>query len=270
LGDSRAEFYRHIDAANIDLKGFTGDFYHRVCLASLDPVLDTLHYLTHHTSVWVEITNLLIPGLNDSDAEPSAMTRWVAGQLGPDVPVHFTAFHPDFKMRDRPPTPTATLARARRIALDQGIRDAYTGNTHDTAGQSASCHHCGAPVIERDWYRLGGYETYQAACGNRQTVTPSPRPGPRPRHADYRDPVRLGRVPLPVYSPHRADASSVQVEMHTTASSHTACCRRRVPTAGSHRMYQTRRPLLLHSRNVSPPGLSQVPELAPSAGGQQW
>jgi pyruvate formate lyase activating enzyme len=169
----RAEFFRHIDAANVDLKGFTGDFYHRVCLASLDPVLQTLHYLTHHTSVWVEITNLLIPGVNDSDAEISAMTRWVAGQLGPDVPVHFTAFHPDFKMRDRPPTPPATLARARRIALDQGIRYAYTGNTHDTAGQSTYCHHCGQLVIERDWYRLGAYRlTPDGRCMNCGTLIP--------------------------------------------------------------------------------------------------
>jgi pyruvate formate lyase activating enzyme len=153
----RAEFFRHIDAVNVDLKGFTGDFYHRVCLASLGPVLETLQYLVHQTSVWVEITNLVIPGVNDSDAEIGAMTRWVAGQLGPDVPMHFTAFHPDFKMTDRPPTPPATLARARRIALDAGIRHAYTGNTHDPAGQSTYCHHCGKLMIERDWYRVGAY-----------------------------------------------------------------------------------------------------------------
>ena len=169
----RADFFRHIDAANVDLKGFTGDFYHRVCLARLDPVLETLQYLTHQTSVWVEITNLLIPGVNDSDAEISAMTRWVAGELGPDVPMHFTAFHPDFKMRDRPPTPPATLTRARRIALDNGIRYAYTGNTHDTAGQSTYCHHCGEVVIERDWYRLGGYRlTPQGRCWNCDTPLP--------------------------------------------------------------------------------------------------
>ena len=105
--EPRAEFFRHIDAANVDLKGFTGDFYRRTCLAALDPVLDTLVYLRHETAVWLEITTLLIPGLNDSDAELDAMTRWVVEQLGPDVPMHFTAFHPDFKMRDRPPTPAA-------------------------------------------------------------------------------------------------------------------------------------------------------------------
>jgi pyruvate formate lyase activating enzyme len=123
--------------------------------------------------MWVEITNLLIPGLNDSDAEIGAMTRWVAGQLGPDVPVHFTAFHPDFKMRDRPPTPPATLARARRIALGNGIRYAYTGNTHDPAGQSTYCHHCGELVIERDWYRLGSFRlTPQGRCANCATPIP--------------------------------------------------------------------------------------------------
>jgi pyruvate formate lyase activating enzyme len=153
--EPRAEFFRHIDAANVDLKGFTGEFYRRVCLAALDPVLETLLYLRHEAGVWLEITNLLIPGLNDSDAEIGALTRWVAGQLGPDVPVHFTAFHPDFKMRDRPPTPPQTLARARRIALDNGLRYAYTGNVHDPEGQSTRCHECGALVIERDWYRLG-------------------------------------------------------------------------------------------------------------------
>src|SRR6516164_9843448 len=153
--EPRAEFFGHIDAANVDLKGFTGEFYRRTCLAGLDPVLETLLYLRHETGVWLEITNLLIPGLNDSDAEIDAVTRWVAGQLGPDVPVHFTAFHPDFKMRDRPPTPPATLARARRIAMDNGVRYAYTGNVHDPAGQSTRCHGCGTLLIERDWYRLG-------------------------------------------------------------------------------------------------------------------
>src|ERR1700756_4122492 len=124
--EPRAEFYRHMDAANVDLKGFTGDFYHRVCLAKLDPVLETLEYLRHQTGVWLEITNLLIPGVNDSDAEIDAMTQWVAGHLAPDVPMHFTAFHPDFKMLDRPPTSPQTLTRARRIAAANGIRYPYT------------------------------------------------------------------------------------------------------------------------------------------------
>jgi len=169
--EPRAEFYRHIDAANVDLKGFTRDFYHRVCLGRLDPVLETLQYLKHQTDVWLEITNLLIPGLNDSDGQIDAMTRWVARHLGTDVPVHFTAFHPDFRMRDWAHAPAATLARARQIALGNGIRYPYTGNVHDAAGQSTYCHGCGELVIERDWYRLGVYRLAGdgrcATCGTR-------------------------------------------------------------------------------------------------------
>src|SRR5437899_12323906 len=120
-----------MDAANVDRKAFSEKFYRESCAGQLQPVLETLEYLKHHTSVWFEITNLMIPGLNDSEEETDALTRWVAERLGPDVPVHFTAFHPDWKMRDRPPTPSATLARARRIALRNGLRYAYTGNVHD-------------------------------------------------------------------------------------------------------------------------------------------
>jgi pyruvate formate lyase activating enzyme len=189
---ARAEFYRHIDAANVDLKGFTGDFYHRVCLGKLDPVLETLLYIRHETEVWLEITNLLIPGLNDSDSEVDTMTHWVAGQLGPDVPVHFTAFHPDFKMLDRPPTPPATLARARRIALDNGVRYAYTGNVHDPAGQSTHCHQCGELVIERDWYRLGAWRlTTDGRCATCDTRLPGVFDGPPGTWGPRRLPVRL-------------------------------------------------------------------------------
>ena len=190
--EPRAEFYRHIDAANVDLKGFTGDFYHRVCLAALDPVLQTLLYLRHETGVWLEITNLLIPGVSDSDTELDAMTRWVAGQLGPDVPVHFTAFHPDFKMRDRPPTPPETLARARRIALDNGIRYAYTGNVHDPAGQSTRCHACGEVVIERYWYRLGAWRlTGDGQCRSCGTRIPGVFDGSPGTWGPRQLPVRL-------------------------------------------------------------------------------
>jgi len=153
--EPRREFYSHIDAANIDLKAFTEDFYHRACAGSLGPVLETLEYVRHETDVWFEITTLLIPGLNDSDEELDRMTRWIVGNLGPDIPHHFTAFHPDFKMFDRPTTPTSTLRRARRIAVDNGERYVYTGNVHDPSGQSTFCHQCGATLIERDWYRLG-------------------------------------------------------------------------------------------------------------------
>jgi pyruvate formate lyase activating enzyme len=150
----RAEFYRHMDAANVDLKGFTEKFYHDICAGQLRPVLETLEYLEHETSVWFEITNLVIPGLNDSDEEIDAMTRWIVERLGPDVPVHFTAFHPDWRMLDRRPTPPSTLSRARRIALDNGVRYAYTGNVHDLAGGTTVCHGCGTALIERDWYTM--------------------------------------------------------------------------------------------------------------------
>jgi pyruvate formate lyase activating enzyme len=164
-----AEFYRHMDAANVDLKAFTDDFYHRICAGRLRPVLDTLEYLKHETNVWFEITNLMIPGLNDTPAETDAMTRWIVERLGPDVPLHFTAFHPDWKLLDRPPTPAETLTRARQIALANGIRYAYTGNVRDLVGQSTYCHGCGAVLIERDGYELGAWRLGEcgrcAACG---------------------------------------------------------------------------------------------------------
>jgi pyruvate formate lyase activating enzyme len=167
--DARVEFYAHMDAANVDLKAFTESFYADTCAGHLAPVLETLEYLRHETDVWFEITNLLIPGLNDSDAEVDAMTRWVVERLGPDVPMHFTAFHPDYKLLDRPPTPPATLTRAREIALGNGVRYAYTGNVHDTDGGSTFCSGCGARVIERDWYELGEYRLGEEgrceACG---------------------------------------------------------------------------------------------------------
>ena len=167
----RAEFYRHIDAANVDLKAFTEHFYRKICGSELAPVLETLEYLRRETQVWVELTTLLIPGHNDSDAELDAMTRWVVERLGPDVPMHFTAFHPDWKMTDVPPTPPATLARARAIARGNGVRHAYTGNVHDAAGGSTYCHGCVARLIERDWYEIGEYaltgDGCCKACGTR-------------------------------------------------------------------------------------------------------
>ncbi|MFO7664288.1 MAG: AmmeMemoRadiSam system radical SAM enzyme [Chloroflexota bacterium] len=150
----RREFFSHMDAANVDLKGFTESFYRNICAAELAPVLDTLCYLKHETNVWFELTTLLIPGLNDSNEELDEMTRWVVDELGPDVPMHFTAFHPDYKMLDRPPTPPLTLSRARRIALSNGVCYAYTGNVHDDEGGSTYCHQCGQQVIGRDWYHI--------------------------------------------------------------------------------------------------------------------
>ena len=148
----REEFFRHIDAANVDLKAFTDRFYHKLCGGHLQPVLDTLVYLKHHTDVWLEITTLLIPGENDSDAELEEMAQWVVANLGPDVPWHFSAFHPEWKMLDKTSTPLATLIRARDIAIKHGVRYAYTGNVHYGAGDSTYCPQCHSRVIGRDWY----------------------------------------------------------------------------------------------------------------------
>lgn len=153
----RVDFYRHMDAANIDLKGFTEAFYHKICHGQLQPVLDTLLYLKHQTSVWFEITTLLIPGENDSDHELHNMCQWIAENLGLDVPLHFSAFHPAFKMMDKEVTPLATLLRARKIALSYGLHYVYCGNVHDSKSDSTYCANCQHLLIERDWYQLGQY-----------------------------------------------------------------------------------------------------------------
>ena len=189
----RREFFAHMDAANVDLKGFTEAFYRDVCAGELAPVLDTLRYLKHETSVWFELTTLLIPGLNDSDAELDAMTRWVVDELGPDVPMHFTAFHPDYKLLDRPPTPATTLSWARAIALSNGARYAYTGNVHDEAGGSTRCHSCGERVIGRDWYTLTAWNlTAGGHCRRCGTACAGVFDGQPGRWGARRLPVRLG------------------------------------------------------------------------------
>ncbi len=163
--EARREFYAKMDAANVDLKGFTDDFYWKLCGGHLQPVLDTLVYLVNETRVWTEITTLLIPGKNDSDAELEAECKWIMTHLGPDVPLHFSAFHPDWKMTDVPPTPAATLTRAREIARLAGLRYVYTGNVHDEEGGSTYCPSCENPVIRRDWYDIRGYDlTDEGAC----------------------------------------------------------------------------------------------------------
>ncbi len=162
--EPRREFYAKMDAANVDLKAFTEEFYFRLTGAHLAPVLDTLTYLKHETEVWFEITTLLIPGKNDGAEEIEAMSRWIARELGPDVPLHFTAFHPDYKMRDIPATPAATLTRAREIAMANGLHYVYTGNVHDSEGGTTFCPHCGTAVIVRDWYRILGYRLRDDGC----------------------------------------------------------------------------------------------------------
>ena len=163
----RREFYARMDAANVDLKGFTDDFYWKTCGARLEPVLETLEYLVKETQVWTEITTLLIPGMNDSDEELRAQCKWIRQHLGADVPLHFTAFHPDWKMRDVPATPAATLTRAREIAQLAGLNYVYTGNVHDRVGGSTYCPSCGKAAVERDWYDIRGYHLTDAgACGH--------------------------------------------------------------------------------------------------------
>lgn len=190
--EPRADFYRAMDAANVDLKGFTESFYRKICGGSLAPVLDTLRYLKHETDVWFELTTLLIPGENDADAELDAMTRWVAEELGPDVPMHFTAFHPDYKMMDVPPTPPATLTRARQIALANGVRYAYTGNIHDREGGSTFCHACGELLIGRDWFQLTAWGLSEEGCCRRcNTPLPGRFAGGPGSWGARRQPVRL-------------------------------------------------------------------------------
>ncbi|MEO8844468.1 MAG: AmmeMemoRadiSam system radical SAM enzyme [Kofleriaceae bacterium] len=171
--EPRAELYAKIDAANIDLKAFTDEFYWKQAAAHLGPVKDTLRYLVHETRVWTEITTLLIPTLNDSDRELHELAQWVAAELGVDVPLHFSAFHPDYKLLDLPATPPATLTRARRIAMAEGLRYVYTGNVHDPEGDQTLCPSCGTAVISRDWYEiLSAQLTSAGACARCGTGIP--------------------------------------------------------------------------------------------------
>jgi pyruvate formate lyase activating enzyme len=190
--EPRAELYAHVDAANIDLKGFTEDFYRHVAGGHLGAVLDTLEYVVNETDTWVELTTLLIPGHNDGDDELDRMTAWVVEHLGPDVPMHFTAFHPDFRMLDVAHTPPETLTRARRIARANGARYAYTGNVHDVDGGSTFCTGCGTRVIERDWYRLGEWRlTDDGRCTSCATQLPGRFAGAPGTWGRRRQPVRL-------------------------------------------------------------------------------
>lgn len=166
---ARRDFFAKMDAANVDLKAFSDDFYVKLTGSHLQPVLDTLVYLKHETKVWFEITTLLIPGYNDTDEEITAMCRWIMVQLGPDVPLHFSAFHPDHKMTDVAATPVATLVRARHMALEAGLHYVYTGNVHHAAGDTTFCPGCKTPLIVRDWYQINSYQLSQTGhcphCG---------------------------------------------------------------------------------------------------------
>lgn len=188
----RRELFQHMDAANVDLKAFSEEFYRRTCTGTLAAVLDTLRYLKDETDVWFEITTLLIPGENDSESELHAASQWVAEHLGPDVPWHLTAFHPDYKMLDRPATPAATLVRAHGIATSYGLRYVYTGNVHDPTRGTTYCHGCGVPLIGRDWYELTAWNLtaggHCRACGARCAGVFDERPG---HWGARRLPVRL-------------------------------------------------------------------------------
>lgn len=190
--EPRAEFFSHLDAANVDLKCFSERFYKKLCTGQLAPVLDTLDYIANRTDVWLELTTLLIPGENDSDEELDAMTTWVVEHLGPDVPMHFTMFHPDFKMLDYKRTPPATLTRARRIAKDNGVHHAYTGNVHDASGESTYCSGCGERVIWRDRYELAHYRlTDDGLCTNCGMQMAGVFAGPADDWGGRRLPIRL-------------------------------------------------------------------------------
>lgn len=162
--EPRAEFYQWMDAANVDLKAFTERFYHKITGGHLEPVLDTLKYIQHETDCWLETTTLIIPGENDSEKELTEMCEWVVENLGPDMPMHFSAFHPDFKMMDIPATPASTLIMARDIAMKAGVRYAYVGNVHSKDADSTWCHQCGELLIERDWYELGKWNLNAQGC----------------------------------------------------------------------------------------------------------
>jgi pyruvate formate lyase activating enzyme len=192
--EPRVEFFRHMDAANIDLKGFTEGFYKKLCSGKLAPVLETLEYLKHETNAWFEITTLLILGENVSATEIEAESAWVMDRLGPDVPLHFTAFHPEWKLVDAPPTRAKTLQMARQIAKNAGVRYAYTGNVHDPVGQATHCHKCGAVLIGRDQYDVTAWNLPAdgrcAECGTRCQGVFEPVAG---RWGQRRQPVRLRR-----------------------------------------------------------------------------
>ena len=177
---ARADLYAEVDAANIDIKAFTENFYKKITFSELAPVLETVRWLKHETAVWVELTNLVIPGLNDDAAETRALCEWVGTELGPDVPLHFSAFHPDYKMRDVPRTPASTLTAARAIAHEVGLRYVYTGNLHDPTGQTTFCPACSSPVIARDWYAIDPVGLSDGTCATCRTPIP-------------------GRFPLPVH-----------------------------------------------------------------------
>jgi pyruvate formate lyase activating enzyme len=189
----RRAFYAKMDAANVDLKAFTEDFYWKLTSAHLEPILETLRYLVRETSVWTEITTLLIPGKNDDDDEIARLSDWIAKELGTSVPLHFSAFHPDYKMLDVPPTPPEALRRARAIAMKAGLHHVYIGNVHDPVGDSTYCPGCAAPVIVRDWYEILAYDLdAKGRCKRCQAQLPGRFEAFKGAFGARRIPVRIG------------------------------------------------------------------------------
>ncbi len=163
--EARKDIYKYIDAANVDLKAFTETFYHKLTFSHLQPILDTIKWLHDESNVWIELTTLLIPGENDSDEEITQLSEWVLNNVGPDVPIHFTAFHPTFKMLDKPRTPSSTLDRAREIAIRTGINYVYVGNVHNIEGQTTYCPQCKQAIITRDWHSVMNVKMDGNRCG---------------------------------------------------------------------------------------------------------
>jgi pyruvate formate lyase activating enzyme len=190
--EPRREFFSYMDAANVDLKGFTEQFYHKICHGHIQPVLDTLCYLKNETQVWFEITTLLIPDENDSEQELHAMCQWIREHLGQDVPLHFSAFHPDFKMLTKPATPLSTLLKARSIALSYGLHYVYCGNVSDVKSDSTYCPNCHERVIERNWYQLGQYQLDQSGhCQHCHYTLAGVFDGPKGNFGQQRLPIQF-------------------------------------------------------------------------------
>lgn len=189
--EARADFFAVLDAANVDLKAFSDGFYRDLCFAELTPVLETLRWVHRETDVWLELTTLVIPGHNDSDDELTRLAAWVARELGPDVPLHLSAFHPDYRMNEVPRTPRATLQRARRLAQAEGLRYVYTGNVHDRDGDTTRCPSCQAAVIERDWYTMLGWNLADGSCGSCGTPIAGVFEAQPGRWGAKRQPIRI-------------------------------------------------------------------------------
>ena len=204
---ARAEFFHAMDAANVDLKAFTEDFYEHITYSKLQPVLDTLHWLKHESDVWFEITNLIIPDANDSPDELRRMCDWILESVGAEVPIHFSAFHPDFRMTDRPRTPHETLIMARDIAVRQGLKFVYVGNVNDVFNQSTWCPGCGELLIERNWYQLGQWNLDGNVCRKCRTLIPGHFDKSPGLWGNRRKPIRISEYTIERQSSVRSNQS---------------------------------------------------------------